>query len=182
MHNPFDDLEREATPPAALRQRVLGDLRKRGLVQTKRANLFGVVARMAAALALVALGAIASRMLDGGAGTGSDDIAAVPTASSTDTTQFALLLYEPSGFDTTRTHAELAAEYGAWARTLDSRFVAGEALGEERVVGGETGASAASTPTGFFIIRSASWEAAMSIAGTCPHLRHGGVVAVRRIL
>lgn len=178
MHNPFDELEREATPPPALRDRVAHDLRQRGLLRP-RARALTLVWRAAAAVALMALGAAASRM----AMTSQREPQQIsPSGASVDSVQFALLLYEPSTFDTTRSHSELAAEYGAWARSLTTRFVAGEALGEERTIGGEMDASGSSIPTGFFIIRTADWDSAMSIASTCPHLRYGGIVAVRRIL
>jgi hypothetical protein len=35
---------------------------------------------------------------------------------------------------------------------------------------------------GFFIIRAATEAEALGVARTCPHLRHGGAVAVRPIV
>jgi hypothetical protein len=56
--------------------------------------------------------------------------------------------------------------------------VAGDALGEQRTLGGPVGDQ---VPTGYFIIRADDWDAALAIARGCPHLRHGGVVAVRAV-
>ena len=37
-------------------------------------------------------------------------------------------------------------------------------------------------PTAFFLIRANSWDDAMGIGEACPHLRYGGVVAVRALM
>ncbi|MEX0691543.1 MAG: hypothetical protein WD043_06845 [Gemmatimonadales bacterium] len=158
--NPFAQLPRDADPPPALKTRVMADLRRRGLI---RSVWLPRVLALAAGLALFAAGTwVGAR--DAG-----------PPAGQ----QFALLLYEPASFDTTRPHDELAAEYGAWAQSLGTRFVAGDALGDQRVLGGTVGSE---VPTGYFIVRASSWEEAMSIAAACPHLRHGGTVAVQAIM
>jgi hypothetical protein len=160
--NPFAALPREAHPPPHLRDRVLGDLRRRGLVRRGPSRVGRGLLGLAAGVALFALGAWV-----GGRET-----------LSTTGQPFALLLYEPAGFDTTRSHQELAAEYGAWAAGLGTGFVAGDALGEQRTLGGPVGDQ---VPTGYFIIRADDWDAALAIARGCPHLRHGGVVAVRAV-
>lgn len=166
--DPFAELPREIAPPPALKGRVQGALASRGLL---RATPSSARRWLAAAAALV--------MFAAGVAVG---MSAGTADRAPDGPRFALLLYEPPGFDTSRTHDELAAEYGAWAGSLADRFVAGDALGEQRVIGGGSEATGAATPTGYFILRAADWDAAMAIASQCPHLRHGGVVAVRRII
>ena len=161
--NPFEQLPREVTPPPALRGRVLDALRARGLV--RRGPSGRAFMALAASLALFAGGAWVGARAASPAGQGGP--------------LFALLLYEPAGFDTTRSHEELAAEYGAWAGGLGDGFVAGDALGAQRAIGG---AVPGDVPTGYFIVRAADWDAAMAIARGCPHVRYGGVVAVRAIV
>lgn len=169
---PLAGLAGEVTPPAALEQRVRQDLRARGLIGGPGWRHWGPGVRRvlatAAAVLLFVSGVMVGRQRDQGSAEGG--------------ARFALLLYEPAGFDTTRTHAELAQEYGAWAASLESRFVGGEALGAQRVLGGEVPAASGQVPTGYFLLRASGWEEAMAIAAACPHLRHGGVVAVREII
>jgi hypothetical protein len=165
--NPFAQLPREADPPPALKGWVIADLRRRGVL--RRPMIMQRAFAAAAAAAAVAL------FLAGTWYGGREVAEATPSAGQ----QFALLLYEPGTFDTSRPHEELAAEYGAWARSLGTRFVAGDALGDQRVLGGTVGDE---IPTGYFLVRASSWEEAMRIAEACPHLRHGGTVAVRAII
>lgn len=169
--DPFAELARDVAPPAALRAKVQADLTRRGLLRP-RGSAWRASAMLAAAFALFL----------GGLWTGARGRAAPEPSVAAGTQQFALLLYEPVGFDTTLSHEVLAREYGAWAASLESRFVSGEALGDQRVLGGSDAEVGARTPTGYFIVRAARWEDAMEIARQCPHLRHGGVVAVREII
>lgn len=165
--DPFAPL-REERPSAALRDRVRGKLRDRGLLRGPRAPSRQRLVLLAAGTLLFLAGHWA--------GTRRAGTPPVP--------QFALLLYEPAGFDTTRSHAELAREYGAWATRLGARFVGGEALGAQRIVGREDRSAIADggQPTGYFLVRADSWDDALALASECPHLRHGGVIAVREIL
>lgn len=164
--DPLRSLPRELPPSGALRGRVLNALRARGLVAAPRAATAWL--RLAAALTLFAAGAAAGRLA--GAGLTPD---AEPTMP-----RFALLLFEPATFDSTASHEALAAEYGAWAASLGAQFVNGDALGDSRALGG---VAPAVEPTGFFIVQAADYDAAVSLARECPHLRHGGVVTVRTV-
>jgi hypothetical protein len=164
--DPLRKLPRELAPAPALRGRVRATLRARGLIAgagTQRSWL-----RLAAALALFA----------GGVATGRSVEFEPSPSSESPMPRFALLLFEPSTFDTIATHDELATEYGAWAASLGAQFVTGDALGESRTLGG---AAPSVEPTGFFMISAADYEAAMAVARECPHLRHGGVVTVRSV-
>jgi hypothetical protein len=184
-HDPYAPL-REERPSDALGARVRGELRSRGLLRPRPRGAIHTMALAAAAALLFLSGAwVGSRVGESRPSVALEDANAVPSP------RFALLLYEPAGFDTTRSHAELAREYGAWATSLGARFVGGEALGEQRLVvpaasgdrasaGAGSGVGAAQ-PTGYFLIRAENWEAAMALAAECPHVRHGGVVAVRAI-
>jgi len=172
-------LPRELAPPAALEERVVGSLRQRGLLGGRRSYLRWVGI---AAAALVLFGG--GMALGLGAGTR-------PVAPGLH--QFMLLLYEGPGFDAgdSSVAAARVEEYREWARTLADRqrLVAGEELGRpdwllERngsgVAVGPTG-DHADLPTGFFIVAARDSADAVALAGSCPHLRHGGRVAVRAI-
>jgi hypothetical protein len=163
--NPFGVLPREADPPPLLRERVLNDLRRRGLVRPGRSRLGRVVVGLAASAALFFAGLMVGSR--------------APAPLSSAGNPYVLLLYPSDRLDPPIPHEAAAAEYRAWARGLGPRFIAGDALGEQRLLGG--GVSVA-TPTGYFVVRAASWDDAMAIAGDCPHLRHGGVVAVLAVL
>lgn len=111
---------------------------------------------------------------------------AVPVAAGQ---RYALLLYDPAGFDRSIPEPTLVTEYRDWAVSLGNRLSLGEKLGsEERLlrpddsVGRPAGPDGGTGPLGgLFIVRAGSWEEAMEIARSCPHLRHGGVISVRRI-
>ncbi len=177
-HDPFSNLPREADVPPALKQRTLAALRQRGLVRPAAnppTRALRAVLSLAAGLALFAAGDWnAQRRLS-------------PASATTVTTEskYALMLYEPESFDSSLSHETLASEYGTWASTLGGRFVAGEALGDARTinaVGPVAELPRTERPTGYFIVRAATWDAAMAIARDCPHLRHGGIVSVRAII
>lgn len=176
--NPFHELPREADVPPDLKVRTLAALRDRGLARsTARPAIpaMRVVVLLAAGLALFAAGDWnAQRRLN-------------PSTEATVTTesQYALMLYEPEAFNPSLPHEALAEEYGTWASGLGARFVSGEALGDARTINAQgpvAELSAAERPTGYFIVRAADWDAAMTLARDCPHLKYGGVVSVRAIL
>jgi hypothetical protein len=163
--NPFSVLPREANPPPGLRDRVLGELQHRGVVSPSPTGTVRGVLGLAAGIAIFLLGVAVGRPA-------APD--ALPVGES-----YALLLYSSDSLEAASPHAVVAAEYRAWAEGLGAGFVDGEALGEQRLLGGNVGPD---IPTGFFIIRADNWDGAMAIARDCPHLRRGGVVAVRAIL
>jgi len=170
--DPLARLPREATPPRALRERVIGDLRARGLLRFARPSRRRAGLAAAAAVALFLGGAALGRTT-----------APVSTAIGSEA-RFVLLLYEGPGYDRSDPEADRVAEYAAWARAQGARIAMGEKLGdEERVLGPAPGAAAASPEAlaGFFIIAAGGWDEAMAIARDCPHLRYGGRVAVRQI-
>jgi hypothetical protein len=88
---------------------------------------------------------------------------------------------------------ERVREYSAWAREARrAGLVSGEKLKDEarvlRAVGGgldvataSDEAAAGSGVSGYFIVRARDYDAAVSIARDCPHLKHGGTIEVRQI-
>jgi hypothetical protein len=64
--------------------------------------------------------------------------------------------------------------------------VSGDRLANDRVVllpggGRRTGGPPAGTLGGFFRLRARDLEGAVRLAATCPHLRYGGTIELRRI-
>ncbi len=174
MHHddPLAALPRELEPSAALRGRVTRALHERGLIRRELPPAHAGWWRVAAAMLLLAAGAALGRA------TGRAETAHSPAAAAAHAdAQYVLLLYEPASFNG-GPHEALAREYSAWARALGARFVSGEALGEARVLGGT---APPSEPTGFFLVRAASFDDAVMLARDCPHLRRGGVVSVRTV-
>ena len=77
-------------------------------------------------------------------------------------------------------------EYRNWARGVraSGREIAGEKLEPEaRFVepGPSEGAGAGWPLGGYFVITARDLDAAVGVARSCPHLRHGGRVEVRAI-
>jgi hypothetical protein len=163
----LDSLAREIPPPPGLEDRVVTDLAGRGAFTRRQPRPFA--RHIAAAVLLFAAGFASARL---------------PwRAAESSLPQFLLLLY---GGETTSA-AELAArvaEYAAWGRVeADAgRLVAAEKLEDARLLLGP--ASVVGTgahPSGFFLIRADSLDAAREAAATNPHLRHGGAIVVRPI-
>ena len=182
--DPLHVLEREAVPPPRLKGRITRALRDRGLLRSTRPvwrPLGLTVAAMAAALLLFATGLGIGRR------------SAMPAADTRPS--YLLLLYEGRDFHLDRSDFEARAEYDAWVESQRARGVGihGQALVRHsahllsntpqgvRVELGDP-ASAQGTIDGFFIIRVTDEAEALAIARTCPHLRHGGSIAVRPIL
>ena len=173
---PLGPLRRDQSPPGELKGRVRRSLEARGLLQRPGWVRVGwAIAAGIAGLSLFAGGLTLGR------------------SSSTQVAEgqrYALLLYDPASFDRSIPEPTLVAEYREWAVSLGSRLSMGEKLGtSERILplvpsGSQASASVAGSAGplgGLFIVRASSWEEAMAIARSCPHLRHGGVVAVRAI-
>ncbi len=174
---PLDHLRRDQSPPPALKGRVRRSLRSRGLL----ARPGWVTAAWSIATAAIGVVLFTSGVA---VGRGRQER---PTTSGS---RYALLLYEPSGFDHAAPESSLVAEYRDWAYSLgEDRLSLGEKLGNDERVLRPGSSGEVPEPTagpsgplgGLFIIRAESWDEALKIARTCPHLRHGGVVAVKRV-
>lgn len=106
-------------------------------------------------------------------------------------TKFMLLLYEDASFQPAADPSSRVREYSAWAGTLAQagQLVSGEELDD---IGVGLTATPTSTsvgvddvrtqPRGYFVIVAKDPEAALTIASTCPHLKYGGRIVVRKIL
>jgi len=165
------DLQGDVTPPSRLKARVEESLRNRGVLQSARRPSRLTFAAGVGGLALIGAAFMIGRLSGGRGG----DAVGPP--------RYALLLYEDSTFTTSVPEQALVAEYSAWASDLGRRgiVVSGEKLGPAAARLGAWGRDVREGLSGFFIISAASDSAAAAIANSCPHLRHGGRIVVRRI-
>ena len=106
--------------------------------------------------------------------------------------QYVLLLYEDESYDAPAPGKmeERIGEYSQWAREVAAtgKYVAGKKLTDDSLLLLPGGARSDVIPAaeqgvleGYFIITASDLEEAASIAESCPHLRYGGAVSLRRI-
>ena len=185
--NEFDGSDRETPPAAALprdiappdsaRDRIAGALAQRGLLPGGRppgSRIWRTAAFLATAAALFGAGLLAGRRAD------------VPPAAPS-SPRFVLFLSKLPG-ETEAGEPERVAEYKSWAAGLrgNGRVVSGEKLrpeARELGSGGDmaSGQAAPQEVSGFFVLEAKDFDAALALARTCPHLRHGGRITVRQI-
>jgi hypothetical protein len=168
-HDPLDRLRHDPAPPPALQARVVAALERAGLVRQARRH--ARLTRVAAAAAIFLLGAAGGRLS-----------AALWTAKPPATAPAFLFLLggDASPVDDASSRA---AEYGAWAQRVGARDGSELAAGG-RVVAGAAGAHAMQALVdagGYFIVEAASEREAMALAESCPHVKYGGSIVVRRL-
>lgn len=170
------NLKRELRSPSHLEDQVVQTLRSRGAFGSKPS----VMAEhpwlwAAAAVLLIAIGFGAGRM------TQKQPVTAVPN--------FVFLLHEGAGWQVPTSDSDEAGrvnEYRAWVRNLRDRgrVIDGTKLEDQirTLAANENQTGSHDAPVaGFFTVRARDLDDAMSIARTCPHLRYGGQIEVRRI-
>ncbi len=179
------DLDPEFDPPSRLGRRIEHSLRARGSLAPRTPAWFRLAGAAAAAALLVAggywLGASTGDARGGG-----------PEPAET---RYVLLLYEGEDFRPSAGEDALVAEYRGWAMGLarEGSLVAGEKLEESGVLLEMPAAEGTALPGGvhgsplgrlggYFVISAADRAEALAIAGTNPHLRHGGRIVVRPIV
>jgi hypothetical protein len=163
-------------PPPALEDAVVSRLAASGLIGKRRrpGMVWGLAA--AAGLALFALGvAVGSRRAPE---------SSAPKAP--EMTRYVLFLYDAPD-ETAIAAAEMAArvtEYRDWAIGLRKAGsdITGEKLAPESLDLGAAGAPPGPLPLGgYFVFSAKDPAAALAIARSCPHVRHGGRAALRPI-
>ena len=184
-------------PAASLEDRTVERLRATGLLPNRPGSPAGEASagaprecrprvtpsrrgRLARALAA----GIAAVLLFG-AGGAVGRLTAPPPAAG----EFLLLLYGPPETPGGRGGEELADEYRRWAAGLRDAGVAinGARLATQTIALAPNGRPRApgggsrGLLGGFFRVDARDLEAAAALAATCPHLRHGGTIEVRRI-
>ena len=187
--NPQDDLTSEEKralaglaagpePPVGLEDAVVSRLSRHGLIAGSRTRWARWALAAAAGLALFAAGlALGQRRSAPG------PAAAEPAAG---VTRYALLLYDAPD-EPALTDSEMAArvdEYRNWAIGLRraGSDISGEKLARKNLDLGAAAAVNLPEPLGgFFIFSAKDPEAALAIARSCPHLKHGGRAELRPI-
>jgi hypothetical protein len=169
-------LRSAASLPPALEAATLARLRAEGLVRrpARRAALPRILAA-AAALALFAAGlAVGRRTVQRGTAIAADSVP-----------RFVLFLYdapeEPAMSDAQM--QQRVSEYRDWAIGLRRRgaTIQGEKLRRGAIERLGPAAPGEAPLGGYFVISAKDWDAAMEVARSCPHLKHGGTIEVRQI-
>lgn len=187
-------LQEQPLPPAGLERRVLARLRSAGLIESatsreidmKRVHLGWALA----AAVLLAVGIFVGRMP--AASPQQASVAQQPANDAKDArAQYALLLYEDASYQSSGepNSSDRVGEYSAWARNLaaDGTVMGGEKLADSGLLlsasdsGSRLPQSDVGTLTGYFVIRAQDDDQAARIAATCPHLKYGGRISLRRI-
>ena len=166
----------DGAPPRGLEEATVGALRERGLVRPMPRRLAAALGLVAVAATLVV--AVGWSMMHRSAP------APAPHASP----RFVLLLY--AGADPIAGTADLRRrEYSQWARDVAAggAAISGEELSSEEdardVPPPQDGQPATGPlPRGFFVVSAPDLDRALQIASTCPHLRYGGRIVVKRIV
>lgn len=171
--NELARLRMRPRPPDALQSRVLDAAKTAGLI--RRGVWRTRVLQLAAAVLLLLAGAAGGRMLLA---------PPEPPASAQLPARYLLLLagdVEPSPDGSTR-----EAEYAAWARDLSARGIAvdGEELTGQSALVGTKGVQFPELASvgGYFLIEADNDAAAAALARTCPHVKHGGSVVIRKVV
>ena len=164
-------------PPAGLEDAVVDRLSRQGLIVNPRTGWARWALAAAAGIALFAAGLALGQRRS----------APAPEAGpAAGMTRYVLLLYDAPG-EATLTDTEMAArvdEYRNWAIGLrqSGSDISGEKLASRNLDLGSSAAAAGPEPLGgFFIFSAKDSEAALAIARSCPHLKHGGRAELRPI-
>lgn len=184
----FARLNREKTPPSLLENRIVEQLKGAGVIHTRRLGWHPGYPKIAMALALLlvvfSVGAIVGARLSSG------------LATKMDQPGFMLIVRLSSPELEAKTPEEerqRVKEYSAWARDLGRRglLIGGEKLKDEGRLLSQPkgGAAVAETPSkasegavaGYFLLPSSDYDQALTIARTCPHIKHGGTVELRQV-
>ena len=167
-------MKQDRQPPARVEQAILHTLRQRGLLAVRRRWSLPVIAAAAVALVLAAwLGAQwqARRA----------PAEPIHLAQS----RFVILLYAGDSAANADGMSR-RDEYAAWTHRLAAQgtTISGEELEETGVdiPAGSMSSQTLAQPRGYFVIGARDVADARAIAATCPHLRHGGRIVVRRIV
>lgn len=184
----FAGLDREKMPPAFIENLIVEQLKAAKVIRKRRpAWLSGypkTVLAFALLLAVFSVGALVGARRSS------------RPARKTDQPGFILIVrqFKPELRAKTPEEAQQRVrEYGAWARDLGGRglLIGGEKLKNEGRLLNQPNQSSAVAETrsedsegavaGYFLLPSSNYEQAVTIARTCPHIKHGGTVELKQI-
>lgn len=162
-------LRHEPAASAMLESRVVAALREDGLIRAR--STWTRPARIAASLLIFAAGAVLGRHVS---------FAVPPSVPAP--ARYLLLL---AGDVTPADGSTRAIEYGEWARGLSAQGipVSGDELtSHAELVTNRTATFPDLTSVGgYFLIEASDDATAAALARTCPHIRYGGSIVVRRL-
>ncbi len=171
-------LGQDVPPPAGAEERLVQALRGEGLLARAVPPPWRRWGRAALA-ATAGLAAFTAGLLVGARDR--------PAPREDSRPQFLLLVYQDASYAHASPEARAARvhEYRAWARGLAAagHLVGAAKLSATEYVLGGAGEDRGSGPvvSGYFTIAAADAEEALRLARSCPHLRHGGRLALRPI-
>jgi hypothetical protein len=184
----FAGLEREKMPPSFLENRIVEQLKGAGVIRTRwvgrKPGYLKIAAAFALLIAVFSVGAIVGSRRSSG------------PATKTDQPGYILIVREFSPELRAKSPEEerqRVKEYGAWARDLGRRglLIGGEKLKDEGRLLSQANQSSDILETsseasegavaGYFLLPSGDYNQAVTIAKTCPHIKHGGTVELRQI-
>ena len=168
-------LRQEPVPPPMLESRVVAALRADGLIRTR--SIWSQSIKVAASLLIFAAGALAGHYL-------SPESLTAPQPAQASARYLLLLAGDvtPAADGSSR-----AAEYGEWARGLSARGVkvSGDELTDHAaLITNSATATFADLRSvgGYFLIEARDDASAAALARTCPHVKYGGSVIVRKVM
>jgi hypothetical protein len=170
----LERLREQPVPPPMLEARVVGALHADGLIRSGSAWSWPV--KIAASLLIFFMGAIAGRSVP-------QEWFAAPRPAQSQPRYLLLLANDvtPATDGSSR-----AAEYGEWARSLAGRGIAvsgDELTSQAEIVANERGTTFPDLTSvgGYFLIEASDDASAAALARTCPHVKYGGSIVVRRL-
>lgn len=184
----FAGLTKEKMPPSLLEEQIVEKLKAANVIRSPRLGWLSGYQRIGVAfvlsLTIFVIGAMVGARL----------ISAPPKKSNLP--EFMLILrmsrVEMEAISPAE-ELQRVKEYSAWARDMERRglLLGGEKLKDEgRFLSQlKESATVAETPSnaaegdiaGYFLMPASDYDQAVTIAKTCPHLKHGGIVEIRQI-
>ena len=184
----FAELTKEQMPPSFLEEQIVEKLKANNVIRSPRLGWLPGYQRIGVAFAL------SLAIFVTGAMVGARRVSAPPKKS--DSPEFMLILRMSSPemeAQTPEDELQRVKEYSAWARDLERKglLTGGEKLKDEGRFLSQVKEGAAITEThsnaaegaiaGYFLLPASDYEQAVTVAKTCPHLKHGGTVEIRQI-
>src|SRR5262245_58198070 len=167
----LERLKRDLAPPAHLEASLIEALRRAGYIRFPRIrNRWVIAATLVISVAAGLMAAVLTyRLMD--------------SSAPAHQPEFVLLLYAGTEADSGPSRRD---EYTAWARSVAAQgtTISGLELVDPSeliaVFPDDRQESAPPQPRGFFVVRARDLADAKRIAASCPHLKYGGQVVLRR--
>ena len=176
----LNSLKTSLEPPAKLEERIVSDLQKRKLLHSKRRLPWGrIIFAAAACFLFFMLGRVYEKYQF------PKQSSRGPAVSMSDST-YVLFLKVGSNYQkpaNDRQQSDRVEAYRNWAVSLRSKGipVSGTKLRSEKSILGGSQTGQQDDVAGYFLIDAKDPDQARNIAGSCPHLKYGGTIEIRRV-